>query len=157
LNVDLSGHGSYEILNKNIQKYGNHELVDIFSDSSLNLLSSDIISKTGKVRILSIDGGHTPEVVLNDFELGESLLVKGGVIILDDYFNAAWPGVSEGTNEYFLKNKSGLRPFAISPNKIFFTNDREISIQYFNFLKIAFLDKFLKTTKMFGYDVIVLQ
>jgi len=157
LNVDKSGHGSYEIFNKNIKKYGSSELVDIFSDSSLNLLSSDVISKSGKARILSIDGGHTPEVVVNDFQLGESMLVKGGIIILDDYFNAAWPGVSEGTNEYFLGKKSRLRPFAISPNKVFFTNDKEISIQYFNFFKTVFLDKFLKSTKMYGYDVIVLR
>ena len=157
LNIDSSGNGSYEIFNKNIQKYGNPKLVDIFSDSSLNLSPNDIMSKVGKVRLLSIDGGHTPEVVVNDFKLGESILNKGGIIILDDYFNDEWPGVSEGTNEYFLKNKSELIPFAISPNKIFFTNNRQNSIQYSNYLKIAFLDKFFKNTKMFGYDVITLK
>ena len=157
LNIDSSGRGSYEKFNKNIQEYGNPELVDIFSNSSLNLLPNDIISKVGKVRILSIDGGHTPEVVDNDFHLGESVLAEGGIIILDDYFNPAWPGVSEGTNKYFLKNKTELIPFAYSSNKLFFTNNRQNSIQYSNYLKRAFLDTFSKNTKMFDCDVICLE
>ena len=157
LNLDKSGRGSYEVFTKNLLKYGNPKLVDVFSNSSLNLSPDDIISKSGKVRILSIDGGHTPEVTLNDFKLGESILVKGGVIILDDYFNHAWPGVSEGTNEYFFNHKSKLRPFAISINKVFFTNDRKISTQYLDYFKLVHLEKIQKFTRMFNNDVIILR
>ena len=157
LNLDKSGRGSYKIFTENLQKYGNPKLVDVFSNSSLNLSPDDIISKSGKVRILSIDGGHTPEVTLNDFKLGESILVKGGVIILDDYCNSAWPGVSEGTNEYFFNHKSKLRPFAISINKVFFTNDRKISTQYLDYFKLVHLEKIQKFTRMFNNDVIILR
>lgn len=157
LNLDKSGHSDYEIFAKNLQKYGNPKLVDVFSDSSLNLSPDDIISKSGKARILSIDGGHTPEVVLNDFKLGESILENGGVIILDDYFNPEWPGVSQGTNEYFFNHKSKLRPFAYTMYKVFFTNDEKISNQYLDYFKIAHLDKIQKFTRMFNNDVIFLR
>lgn len=78
----------------------------------------------GKIRLFSVDGGHTSHITQCDLETVSNSLVDGGVIILDDYFNAAWPGVSEGTNRFFiLGNKTGIIPFAIGGNKVFFTTN----------------------------------
>jgi hypothetical protein len=44
-----------------------------------------------------------------------------GVIILDDYFNEMWPGVSEGVHRYF-RELHGVLPFATGANKMLFCN-----------------------------------
>ena len=46
-------------------------------------------------------------------------LAPGGVIILDDYFNEMWPGVSEGVDRDFREPR-GILPFATGANKTFF-------------------------------------
>lgn len=157
LNLDHSGLGSYNEFIKNVQKFGNLDLVDIFIDSSLKISSNEIIDKTGQIKILSIDGGHTSEIVFNDFKLGEKILVEGGIIILDDYFNPMWPGVSEGTNRYFINNKTKLKPFAIAANKVFFSNNDEIKNKYYEYFKTRHKSSIMKFTKMLDSDVVVLR
>jgi hypothetical protein len=47
-------------------------------------------------------------------------LVDGGIVLADDVFNQAWPGVQEGTYR-FLSTHDRLVPFAIGFNKTLFT------------------------------------
>ena len=56
----------------------------------------------GPLRFFSIDGGHLSHIVKHDLETAALSITDGGVIILDDYFNPEFPGVSEGTNRYFF-------------------------------------------------------
>jgi hypothetical protein len=48
------------------------------------------------VKFFSIDAGHTAQHASNDLTLAQEVLVLGGVIALDDYMSAHWPGVTEG-------------------------------------------------------------
>ncbi|HUL95339.1 MAG TPA: class I SAM-dependent methyltransferase [Usitatibacter sp.] len=73
------------------------------------------------LRFISVDGGHTREVVRNDMALAYSLLQPGGIIALDDAFNHTTPGVIEGTAEFFLRSAPALAPFAHCYNKLFLT------------------------------------
>src|SRR5262249_15960759 len=73
----------------------------------------------GAYRLISIDGGHTAEVTAHDLATAVEALAPGGVIILDDYFNEMWPGVSEGVNRYFREPR-GVLPFATGANKTLF-------------------------------------
>ena len=72
-------------------------------------------------RFISIDGGHTREVLLSDLKLSRAVLKRGGIIAVDDVFNHTTPGVTEGLCKYFARLRPGLAPFAHCYNKLFVT------------------------------------
>jgi hypothetical protein len=74
----------------------------------------------GPIRLFSVDGGHTEEIVYSDMRLAEETLADGGIVIADDVFNQQWPGVAVGTLKY-LDDGAKLVPFAIGFNKTLFT------------------------------------
>jgi hypothetical protein len=121
LNIDSSGKGSKEAFIENAIKYDRHQgkntvLVQGDStDSSLRLV--DRIGP-GKMRYVSIDGGHTPEHTVNDLRIANQIISNQGIVILDDILHCCWMGVLEGTIE-FLKSKPTLVPFALGGNKLF--------------------------------------
>jgi hypothetical protein len=119
LNVDHSGYGNKAKFLHNMQKWAPTADLRIVQKSSLEMLPEEIVEICGRVRLASIDGGHTEECALNDLRLIEAVLTRRGVIILDDCFNQAWPGVSSATAKYLLSREGRLRPFAISPNKLY--------------------------------------
>ena len=90
---------------------------------SLKLSVDQLLENAGRkeFRFISVDGGHTREVVLNDLELAYSALQPGGIIALDDAFNHTTPGVIEGATEFFFRRKPRLAPFAHCYNKLFLT------------------------------------
>lgn len=120
LNVDGSGKGDRARFSENVQKFSGRENdVLIIAKSSLYTSPHDIVDKLGLARLVSIDGGHTAECTKNDLQLAEAVLHDRGVVVLDDYFNGAWPDVATGAAEYLLEKTSKLRPFAVGPNKLF--------------------------------------
>jgi predicted O-methyltransferase YrrM len=90
---------------------------------SLELTSEKLARDGGEAsfRFISIDGGHTREVVFRDLETAYPMLQRGGIIALDDVFNHSTPGVVEGVTEFFLRRKPALAPFALCANKMFVT------------------------------------
>lgn len=71
-------------------------------------------------RFVSVDASHEADDVCHDLRLARSVLAEGGVVALDDAFNPATPGVSEGLCTYFLKDDTPeLAPFAIGGGKLF--------------------------------------
>lgn len=71
----------------------------------------------------------TADITASDMALAESVLCPGGLLILDDFFNEAWPGVAEGAARH-LASGSGLVPVAISGNKFIFTTSVEFAAAY---------------------------
>jgi hypothetical protein len=65
-----------------------------------------------------IDGGHSAAETYGDLDLSYRISLPGGLIALDDYFNPAWPGVSEGAIRYALDHPGALIPIAIGFNKV---------------------------------------
>jgi predicted O-methyltransferase YrrM len=90
---------------------------------SLQLTHDRVRADSGcdSFRLISIDGGHTKEVVSHDLELACALLCPGGIIALDDAFNHTTPGVIEGITEFFFRRQPSLAPFAHCYNKLFVT------------------------------------
>ena len=90
---------------------------------SRELTAEKLRAQTGErhFRFISIDGGHTREIVCRDLETSYPLLPPGGIIALDDVFNQGTPGVVEGVAEFFLRDKPKLAPFAHCYNKLFVT------------------------------------
>jgi hypothetical protein len=130
LNKDGSGCGDRAIFEQNLREYlGSLAGIVVFADSSERLDKRIIESAVGKVRLISIDGGHWREIVINDLCAAASVLHENGVAVLDDILNPYWVGVSEGLACYLwdaydrgrinsrLPAKKKLVPFAVGGNK----------------------------------------
>lgn len=121
-NIDSSGKGDKATFLRNLQRFGGgDEGLQILACDSTNLTGVDVLDRVGPVRLFSVDGGHTAEIVASDMHLAAEVLTDGGIVIGDDVFNDQWPGVAEGTLR-FLDSSSDLVPFAIGFNKVLFTN-----------------------------------
>ena len=67
-----------------------------------------------------IDGGHTARETYEDLDLCSRILLPGGLLALDDYFNPAFPGVCEGAIKFWLAHEGALTPVAVGFNKVLF-------------------------------------
>lgn len=155
LNTDRSGRGDREQFLHNVVRWaGRAELVDIFADSSENVSAEEIVARTGRVRIFSVDGGHTEKLTMNDLGIAERALSPGGVVIMDDYFNAHWPDVSCGVGRYFRESGTRLRPILICPNKLLLC-EAPYAAAYQDAFQQRFRYAYLKRTVMFGASVLI--
>lgn len=155
---------------------GDASRLKIIVANSMELTSGRVMEEAGgePFRFISVDGGHTPDVVFHDLETACGALREGGIIAVDDIFNPLVPGVVEGVSEFFIRRKPALAPFAYCFNKLFLTtpafHDRYLSET------LAFLDKitWLRThqrtlqilsqnsangfiPKMFGYELLTFE
>lgn len=99
-NSGHSGKGSLAPFKKNLRAfYDSHpdkqNQVVIKAADSTKLFAADVLLLTkGKpINFFSVDGCHTADCTLSDLRLAHSVLGTMGVIMVDDYFNSAWPGV----------------------------------------------------------------
>jgi hypothetical protein len=67
-----------------------------------------------------IDGLHSAEGTFSDMKLCAEVVVPGGLVALDDYFNQRFPGVSEGALLFEQEHPGVLTPIAIGFNKVLF-------------------------------------
>lgn len=124
LNIDGSGNGSYEKFSRNVIRYGG-----AFADVTIHTCDSIEIDhgfiqqhfRHQRPRLFSVDGCHTAVHTVNDMQIAQDSLCNGGVIFLDDYYNASWPGVHEGFARFMLQSTPRILPFAMSANKLMLT------------------------------------
>ena len=136
LNVDHSGRGDLDSFINNLETYTrNIDRVKIIKEDSTRIGADDIKKAAGgEIRLFSVDGGHLPHITEHDLHTASGAICEGGVIMLDDYFHEAWPGVSEGTTRFFFSNKNPrIVPFAIGGNKVFFTT-KDYADRYIDYL-----------------------
>ena len=137
----------------NVRKHaGPPDDIHTIRASSDNVVAEDILSTVGVVRLFSIDGGHTKELVINDLELAASTLCEEGVVILDDCFKPEWPGVTNGLHEFFFRKTGDFVPFAISLNKVFLCK-LSAAVMYRESLKEIEPGYYNKETVFFGSTV----
>lgn len=131
-NVDGSGLGCRATFLANLMTHaGNADNAIVIQKPSTELGLPEIAEAAGgPMRLFSIDGGHTADITYNDFSVVAAAMAPGGVIILDDYFNSSWPGVSEGTNRFVRDHPKTVFPFAISANKVMFSTSSEQAERY---------------------------
>jgi hypothetical protein len=120
LNVDLSGKGDLACFRRNLDRHADAERLVVHQGNSLDLTSVDIETLAGgKLRLISVDGGHTAEITAHDLAVADGALGEGGIVVVDDVFNESWPGVVDGVQHYF-SGRPDLLPFAICANKTYF-------------------------------------
>lgn len=117
-NVSRSGIGNRQLFERNMERfYPDLSFVKIIAGPSAALNAK----KLGKnFSFCHVDGGHSRRETCHDLALCHSLLLPGGLIALDDYFNVQFPGVCEGAVQFMLQHPHSLRPLAIGYNKIIF-------------------------------------
>lgn len=112
------------VFNNILKVCGDNRRLDILVRNSLDLSPAELLQLIqGKnARFISIDGGHTTDVVFHDLHLSTAILRDGGIIAMDDIFNHSLPGVTEGFFKFmFQKDSKILAPFAHCYNKLFLT------------------------------------
>lgn len=119
LNLDMSGKGDLQRFQRNLQKYGNPERVDVLAASSLDITADQITAHVGPVRFFSIDGGHSLDVTLNDLNLAAATIAPHGVIALDDFTSPGWPEVAVAFIQWYRGGEAEFAPFAITRGKIY--------------------------------------
>jgi hypothetical protein len=122
-NVDGSGQGSMEAFLAGVNGYascpGN---ISTWQMDSLELGHDDatrLKETIGKVKLFSVDGGHTAVHVINDVRFAEQVTAQDGIILIDDFCNPHWPGVNEGIGELFRSGAPRFAPFLYLQNKLF--------------------------------------
>ena len=64
-------------------------------------LSNDLhLNNDENFRFIHIDGGHSAEQAYFDLNLCSKRLAPHGIIVMDDYYNKLWPGVTQGTDKF---------------------------------------------------------
>jgi hypothetical protein len=127
LNQDGMGRTHRDAFEKNLRRHaGDAAAVTIWARDSTTLEGQDVVDAVGPVRLFSVDGGHSREVVAHDMRTAAQALCDGGVIIADDVFNFGWPGVVEGTLD-FMDGQDDVVPCVIAFNKVLFTQPAHAS------------------------------
>jgi hypothetical protein len=117
-NVSGSGRGHKGTFIENMGRaFGDISFVRTLTCRSSDLRPQDLGSKFS---LCHIDGGHSAEETYHDIALCHEILMDGGLLAIDDYFNPAWPGVSEGGIGFMRDHPSALIPLAIGFNKVLF-------------------------------------
>lgn len=92
---------------------------EVLKADSLTLTSEDILSRVGRVRIFSVDGGHLYHHVAHDLPLAFSTLAGGGVIVVDDFCNPEWPEVTSATYDFMRAQEGRIVPAILTKNKLY--------------------------------------
>jgi hypothetical protein len=92
---------------------------EVLKADSLTLTSDDILSRVGKVRVFSVDGGHLYHHVAHDLPLAFATLAPGGVILLDDFCNSEWPEVTSATYDFVRAQEGEIVPAILTRNKLY--------------------------------------
>jgi hypothetical protein len=152
LNVDQSGSGNRDMFYSHLRRNGlRPEDLTIITASSLDVSGEQLRERVGAIRMMSIDGGHTEECVLNDLGMADEALADHGIIIMDDVFNSTWPSVVSAYARYLLGNPATI-PFASSPNKVYACRPDYVE-RYRGFLRRAFGRLYDRSDHFFGFEM----
>lgn len=155
LNIDGSGTGSETLFRSNLRTYDRHQgaNVVILQADSTTLSAADVLAQVDqRPRIVSIDGGHTPEHTVSDLRLSQSVMASRGIVLVDDILNAAWLGSIEGVMT-FLNQRPTLWPLAVGASKLVMA-PMPVHSQYRELLcRVGFVT-FQRTTRFCGYEVL---
>lgn len=158
-NVDNSGRGDRDILEAHLRRFGiGDDRIRLLARNSLTLTAEELIDAAGghRFRLFSVDGGHTPEITVNDLLLAADIMTDDGVIVLDDVFSQMWPGVMTGFTRFMAEHPHRLFPFALCGNKTLLSTNRDGAQRWLANLKPA-ADYFMsRTDELFGHPVQIL-
>jgi len=162
-NLDGAGKGNLDRFVANLAMTGiAAENCNVIRADSMKIGLADMAAihdATGGFSFFSIDGCHMVEHTINDIRIAMELTDPRGIIFVDDYYNASWPGVQEGVAKLYFHESPRFVPLLYTCNKLFLCH---ISYhgRYFDFLKNNIEQKYpgtrVKPVKRFGYDTLTI-
>jgi hypothetical protein len=118
---------------------------------STTLTPEDVLARLNRrPRIVSVDGGHTPEHTIADIKLAQAVLDPAGIVFVDDITNPHWLGVVEGVITY-LRQQPPIWPVAVGCNKLLLC---PISVHATYRSLLHELTSFSKSLRFCGHDVL---
>lgn len=152
-NLSKNSPRGIEILQDHISKFAPKATrLQVVKKYSTEVLPSEVIDKSGRARLLSIDGDHEEATVSRDMAWAEEVLEPYGIIIVDDFFNMHYPGVSAAVSAYLMSPVSRFKAFAISPGKLYLAQP-EIGAQMRAKLRKLFPHAYARSSAMFGSEL----
>ena len=132
-NLDGAGKGNLHEFKKHQQVLGYD--VTIHKADSLDLPNreiQEIFDTQGHAKWFSVDGCHTSLHTQRDVLTAMEFCEPTGIIFVDDYTNADWPGVSEGMMKLYDKYALPFTPFCCTSNKLLLCKEsyREKYVNY---------------------------
>ena len=128
-NVDLSGQGSREKLEGNLQRFSiPADRVVVLKASSFDVSAKQIIDAVGSVRFFSVDGGHWRDIVVNDLGIAGEAVGEKGVIALDDFLHKEWPDVSRGFFDWHRGSGADFAPWRSAPTSSIWSTRNALGI-----------------------------
>eukprot|EP01041_Mallomonas_annulata_P003058 gene3058-5992_t len=101
--------------------FSDHTTVNLLGKDSKEVFPRDFLRyNLPRIRLFSIDGSHTMESTLRDLNLIACMVMDGGIVILDDFHNNLWLGVTTAAL-LFSSAQERLVPFFMNSNKLYFT------------------------------------
>ena len=94
--------------------FKDQEFIKIYHKSSNDLSASE----SNNCRLFHVDGDHSYEQAYKDLKLASKSIVEKGIIIVDDFFNIYYPGVTEAVSKILAEDKT-LSPLIIGFGKLF--------------------------------------
>ena len=91
---------------------------------SMRLRRLGHLSPGREIRYFHIDGEHSYDGVINDFSLAAGSIAPHGVIVVDDFFSAASPAITQAVFDYVGDRTSSLSIFLIGYNKAYLCSNR---------------------------------
>jgi hypothetical protein len=82
----------------------------------------------------------------------EQVLEPYGITIVDDFFNSSYPGVSAAVSRYIISSESRLKPFAISPGKLYLAQPGP-GAEMRAHIKQRFGRNLARSSRMFGSEL----
>ena len=162
-NLDGSGKGDLDAFRRNLALGGVPEsAVQIVQADSMALDDAAvkaIRASSGGFAFFSVDGCHTAEHTINDFEVACRLTRDSGVIFVDDYYNPSWPGVQEGIAKVFFSRPPSFVPLLLISNKLFLchaSRHRNYLYAAQTYIRQHYPTTKLKRVKRFGYEGLTL-
>ncbi len=117
-NVSGSGRGNRSTFERNMRVfYPDLDFLRIIEGASSELSPREL---GADFSFCHIDGGHSREETYHDLRLCHEITLPGALIAIDDYFNPAFPGVSEGAVTFMLDHPGALKPVAIGYAKVLY-------------------------------------
>ena len=162
-NLDKAGEGNAAKFKENMARTGIVEsAVTMVKTDSMWLGRADadrIRAETGGFSMFSVDGCHLAEHTINDMNFAIEVTKPQGIIFVDDYYNADWPGVQEGVAKYYLNNTARFVPLYYSCNKLVLCNLSYHKI-YLDAVGASVRKHFpetrVKAVKRFGFDTLTI-
>lgn len=91
------------------------DFMTLLETSSAEISCGDL---HGDFSLAHVDGDHSVQGALHDIELAEDVLAPGGILVLDDYYNPAFPGVTEAIHHFWQTRAHSLKVVAYGFGKL---------------------------------------